>query len=183
QICPKVPGQKFVNPPFKEEIKTLFEVKVEILPQPWRTFETIINKCLSAYKTYYAFATRKEIPKPKYVHRSVKEKTEQAPKASFGKRIKSAAKVTRSGKKKQIAEGLETLSEAEQMKLPSKEAKHNLTALNPAALVHMKELVLHQGFSMYLHMNLMMSKYLERLVMLKKMIIKAHNFHQFNYHL
>nr|GFB03933.1 hypothetical protein [Tanacetum cinerariifolium] len=55
-------------------------------------FRTIINKCLIAYKTYYAFATRKAIPKPKYVRRSVKEKTKQAPKASFGKRIKSAAK-------------------------------------------------------------------------------------------
>ncbi|GJR90879.1 hypothetical protein Tco_0214890 [Tanacetum coccineum] len=43
-----------------------------------------------AYKTYYAFATRKAIPKPK---------------------IKSAAKVTKSGKKKQPAQGLETLSE------------------------------------------------------------------------
>nr|GFD59651.1 hypothetical protein [Tanacetum cinerariifolium] len=64
-----------------------------------------------AYKTYCAFATGKTIPKPKYVRRSAKEKTEQAPKASSSKRIKSAAKVTRSGKNKQIAKGLETLSE------------------------------------------------------------------------
>ncbi|GKE59825.1 hypothetical protein Tco_1510192 [Tanacetum coccineum] len=64
-----------------------------------------------AYKTYYAFATRKAIPKPKYVRRTTKEKTVQAPKASFSKRIKSAAKVTKSGKKKQPAQGLETLSE------------------------------------------------------------------------
>nr|GFA29156.1 hypothetical protein [Tanacetum cinerariifolium] len=105
---------KFVDPSFEEEIlaflsnlrylgniKTLSEVKVEILPQPWRTFGTIINKCLNvksmkqseAYKTYYAFATRKVIPRPKYVRRSVKDKTEQAPKASYGKRIMSAAKM------------------------------------------------------------------------------------------
>ncbi|GJS31257.1 hypothetical protein Tco_0491877 [Tanacetum coccineum] len=64
-----------------------------------------------AYKTYYAFTTRKAIPKPKYVRRTTKEKTVQAPKDSSGKRIKSAAKVTRSGKKKQLAEGLKTLSE------------------------------------------------------------------------
>ncbi|GJU71470.1 hypothetical protein Tco_1262875, partial [Tanacetum coccineum] len=64
QICPKVPGHKFVDPPFEEEIlafmsdlgyhgniKSLFEVKVEILPQPWRTFGTIINKCLSGKVT------------------------------------------------------------------------------------------------------------------------------------
>nr|GEU89041.1 retrovirus-related Pol polyprotein from transposon TNT 1-94 [Tanacetum cinerariifolium] len=84
-----------------------------------------------AYKTYYAFATGKAIPKPKYVRRSTKEKTKQAPKASFGKRIKSAAKVTRSGKKKQIAEGLETLSkialsEAEQMQLAIERSKTQL---------------------------------------------------------
>nr|GEZ11216.1 hypothetical protein [Tanacetum cinerariifolium] len=47
-----------------------------------------------AYKIYYVFATGKAIPKPKYVCRSTKEKTEQEPKASFGKRIKYAAKVT-----------------------------------------------------------------------------------------
>ncbi|GJV70319.1 hypothetical protein Tco_1485828 [Tanacetum coccineum] len=38
-------------------------------------------------------------------------RTVQAPKASSGKRIKSAAKVTKSGKKKQPTQGLETLSE------------------------------------------------------------------------
>ncbi|GJZ22580.1 hypothetical protein Tco_0559619 [Tanacetum coccineum] len=64
QICPKVPGHKFVDPPFEEEIlvfmsdlgypgniKSLSEVKVEILPQPRRTFRTIINKCLSGKVT------------------------------------------------------------------------------------------------------------------------------------
>nr|GEX39754.1 hypothetical protein [Tanacetum cinerariifolium] len=45
------------------------------------------------YKAYYAFATEKAIPKPKYVRRSIKDNTEQAPKASFGKRIKSDAKM------------------------------------------------------------------------------------------
>ncbi|GJR62929.1 hypothetical protein Tco_1505091 [Tanacetum coccineum] len=47
QMCPKLPGQKFVDPPFEEEtltfmrelgysgnIKLLYDVKVEILPQP-----------------------------------------------------------------------------------------------------------------------------------------------------
>ncbi|GKA31830.1 hypothetical protein Tco_0718197 [Tanacetum coccineum] len=63
-ICPKLPGQKFVDPPFEEEIltfirefgypgniKLLFDVKVDTLPQPWRTFGTIINKCLSGKVT------------------------------------------------------------------------------------------------------------------------------------
>ncbi|GJY59725.1 retrovirus-related pol polyprotein from transposon TNT 1-94 [Tanacetum coccineum] len=59
-ICPKLPGLKFVDPPFEEEIltfirelgypgniKLLSDVKVDTSPQPWRTFGTIINKCLS----------------------------------------------------------------------------------------------------------------------------------------
>nr|GEW53916.1 hypothetical protein [Tanacetum cinerariifolium] len=183
QIFPNIPGQKFLHPSFEEEllafirtlsysgnIKSLSDVKVETLPQPWRTFRTIVNKCLSdmvyqienkvskknkdmyyprftkvlvdhfmskdkliprrnkvewymakddlilatmrfipkhetiqkysailpdtltnqamkesdAYKTYYDFATRKVIPKSKYVRRSTREKTDQAPKASPG---------------------------------------------------------------------------------------------------
>ncbi|GJZ89701.1 hypothetical protein Tco_0661483 [Tanacetum coccineum] len=90
-----------------------------------------------AYKTYYAFAIGKSIPKPKYARRSTKEKTEQAPKASFGKRIKSTAKVTRSEKKKQTTEGLKTLSEialseAEQMKLAIERSKTQLHSSQPS---------------------------------------------------
>ncbi|GKA58230.1 hypothetical protein Tco_0757418 [Tanacetum coccineum] len=64
QICPNLPGQKFVDPPFEEEIlafirklgysgdiKSLSDVKVDTLHQPWRTFGTIINKCLSGKVT------------------------------------------------------------------------------------------------------------------------------------
>ncbi|GJX34981.1 hypothetical protein Tco_0246538 [Tanacetum coccineum] len=63
-ICPKLPGQKFIDPPFEEEIltfirelgypgniKLLSNVKVDTLPQPWRTFGTVINKCLSGKVT------------------------------------------------------------------------------------------------------------------------------------
>ncbi|GJT49578.1 hypothetical protein Tco_0975735 [Tanacetum coccineum] len=59
-ICLKPPGLKFEDPPFEEEIitfirelgyssniKLLTDVKVDTLPQPWRTFGTIINKCLN----------------------------------------------------------------------------------------------------------------------------------------
>ncbi|GJY33456.1 hypothetical protein Tco_0417925, partial [Tanacetum coccineum] len=55
---------KFVDPPFEEEIlafireldysgnvKSLSDVKVETLTQPWRIFGTIINKCLSGKAT------------------------------------------------------------------------------------------------------------------------------------
>ncbi|GKB97082.1 hypothetical protein Tco_0983219 [Tanacetum coccineum] len=92
-----------------------------------------------AYKTDYAFATGKAIPKPKYVRQTTKEKTIQAPKASFGKRIKSDSKVTRSGKKKQLAKGLETLSEialseAKQMKLAIERSKTQLHSSQPSGL-------------------------------------------------
>ncbi|GJX82920.1 hypothetical protein Tco_0332401 [Tanacetum coccineum] len=51
QMCPRLPGQQFVDPPFEEDIlnfmrelgypgniKLLSDVKVDTLPQPWRTF-------------------------------------------------------------------------------------------------------------------------------------------------
>ncbi|GJR62928.1 hypothetical protein Tco_1505090, partial [Tanacetum coccineum] len=90
-----------------------------------------------AYKTYYAFATRKAIPKPKYVRRSSKEKPEQAPEASSGKRLKATAKVTKSRKKKQPAKGLKTLSEiaffeAVQMKLAIERSKTQLHNSQPS---------------------------------------------------
>ncbi|GKD26167.1 hypothetical protein Tco_1232381, partial [Tanacetum coccineum] len=60
QICPKLPGQKFKDPPFKEEIlsfirdlghtgeiKVLSDINVNYMHQPWRSFAAIINKCLS----------------------------------------------------------------------------------------------------------------------------------------
>ncbi|GJR37992.1 hypothetical protein Tco_1213676 [Tanacetum coccineum] len=60
KICPKNPGQKFEDPPFEEEIlsfirdlghtgkiKVLSDVNVNHLHQPWRSFDAIINKCLS----------------------------------------------------------------------------------------------------------------------------------------
>ncbi|GJU02335.1 hypothetical protein Tco_1112673 [Tanacetum coccineum] len=75
--------------------------------------DTLTNQAMKesdAYKTYHDFATGKVIPKPKYVRRSTREKTDQAPTASPGKRLKATAKVAKSGKKKLPTEGLETLS-------------------------------------------------------------------------
>ncbi|GJS92077.1 hypothetical protein Tco_0774713 [Tanacetum coccineum] len=93
--------------------------------------DTLTNQAMKesdAYKTYHDFATRKVIPKPKYVRRSTREKTDQAPTASPGKRLKATAKVAKLGKKKLHAQGLETLSEialseAEQMKIVMKRSK------------------------------------------------------------
>ncbi|GJX45239.1 hypothetical protein Tco_0261915, partial [Tanacetum coccineum] len=200
-ICPKLPGQKFVDPPFEEEIltfirelgypgniKLLSDVKVDTLPQPWRTFGTIINKCLigkvtgidtlrlsraqilwglynqekvdyvyllwedlkkqdyltnpamtesKAYKIYHDLATGKVQPKPKYVRRSSRTKTDEAPKPSSGKRVKTTANVAKSGKKKQLAPRLEALSdialtEAEQMKLAIERSKTQLHSSQPS---------------------------------------------------
>ncbi|GJW01270.1 hypothetical protein Tco_1556521 [Tanacetum coccineum] len=58
-ICPRIPGQEFDEPPSEEEalsfirelghsrdIKYITDVIVDHLHQPWRTFASIINKCL-----------------------------------------------------------------------------------------------------------------------------------------
>ncbi|GJZ16272.1 hypothetical protein Tco_0551949 [Tanacetum coccineum] len=59
-ICPKIPGQEFDEPPSEEEalsfirklghsreIKYITDVSVDHLHQPWGIFASIINKCLS----------------------------------------------------------------------------------------------------------------------------------------
>ncbi|GJZ66976.1 hypothetical protein Tco_0630216 [Tanacetum coccineum] len=64
KICPKLPSQKFEDPPFEEEIlsfirdlghtseiNVLSDVNVNHLHQPWRSFAAIINKCLSGKTT------------------------------------------------------------------------------------------------------------------------------------
>nr|GEZ14362.1 hypothetical protein [Tanacetum cinerariifolium] len=60
RICPRVHGQTFDEPPFEEEIlafirflrhsvpiRTLTDVNINILYQPWRSFAAIINNCLT----------------------------------------------------------------------------------------------------------------------------------------
>ncbi|GKB56584.1 hypothetical protein Tco_0912770 [Tanacetum coccineum] len=64
QICPRLRGQKFEDPPFEEEIlsfirdlghtreiKFLKDVNVNHMHQPWRSFAAIINRCLSGKTT------------------------------------------------------------------------------------------------------------------------------------
>ncbi|GJZ78360.1 hypothetical protein Tco_0643032, partial [Tanacetum coccineum] len=64
KICPKLPGQKFKEPPFEEEIlplirdlghtgdiKVLYDVNINHMHQPWRSLAAIINKCLSGKTT------------------------------------------------------------------------------------------------------------------------------------
>nr|GEW33827.1 hypothetical protein [Tanacetum cinerariifolium] len=65
-ICPRLPHQPFVEPPFKEEIlaflhflrhstviKKLTDVNINKLHQPWRAFVAIINKCLTEKSSGY----------------------------------------------------------------------------------------------------------------------------------
>nr|GEZ36828.1 hypothetical protein [Tanacetum cinerariifolium] len=63
-ISPRISGQSFAELPFKEEIleflrflghitqiKTLTDVNVNKLYQPWRSFAVVINKCLTGKKS------------------------------------------------------------------------------------------------------------------------------------
>nr|GEW77905.1 hypothetical protein [Tanacetum cinerariifolium] len=65
-IYPRLPGQSFVEPPFKEEIlaflcflghsgaiRKLNDVNINKLHQPWRSFAAIINKCLTGKSSGY----------------------------------------------------------------------------------------------------------------------------------
>nr|GFC02860.1 hypothetical protein [Tanacetum cinerariifolium]GFC02901.1 hypothetical protein [Tanacetum cinerariifolium]GFC05491.1 hypothetical protein [Tanacetum cinerariifolium] len=65
-ICPRVHGQTFAEPPFEEEIlafirflrhsaaiRTLTDVNINKLYQPWRSFAAIINKCLTGKSSGY----------------------------------------------------------------------------------------------------------------------------------
>ncbi|GKA39425.1 hypothetical protein Tco_0731976 [Tanacetum coccineum] len=151
-ICPKLPGQKFIDPPFKEEIltfirelgyhgniKLLYDVKVDTAQILWGLYHqekvdyvylpwedlvfqiknkefipqhevvqrygvilldyltNLAMKESEAYKIYHDLTSRKVQPKPKYVRRSSRTKTDEAPKPSSGKRVKTTAKVAKNG--------------------------------------------------------------------------------------
>nr|GEW65410.1 hypothetical protein [Tanacetum cinerariifolium] len=128
-IYPRLPGQKFEDPPLEEEIlfftrdlghtreiKVLTDVNVNYMHQPWRSFAAIINRCLSgkttsldnfkAYKEYYAVASRAEPPKAKTKYKKKTDEYVTSPKSktastSKGTILKSKAKVTKPNIKKQ----------------------------------------------------------------------------------
>ncbi|GJY88839.1 retrovirus-related pol polyprotein from transposon TNT 1-94 [Tanacetum coccineum] len=140
KICPKLPGQKFEDPPFEEEILSFIrdlrhtgEIKVydAILPQ-YITNQAMLES--EAYKTYCAYATGEKTPKLKSTKK--KADSESSPKtkptqASKGKRIKTLAKGLIPVKKKQLetkSKGLTMLSEvalteAEYMKIALERSK------------------------------------------------------------
>ncbi|GKG04867.1 hypothetical protein Tco_0315254, partial [Tanacetum coccineum] len=64
QICPRIHHQEFVEPPNHEEIvtfikelsyhrelKSITEMHIDHMSQPWKTFASIINRCLSGKVT------------------------------------------------------------------------------------------------------------------------------------
>ncbi|GKB06420.1 hypothetical protein Tco_0834653 [Tanacetum coccineum] len=68
QICPRLPNKEFDAPPSDEEIVTFIKelghrgniksatkVVVDQMHQPWRTFATIINRCLSGKTSDFTF--------------------------------------------------------------------------------------------------------------------------------
>ncbi|GJZ86340.1 hypothetical protein Tco_0657950 [Tanacetum coccineum] len=94
---PILPTMRFI--PQHEVVQRYGVILLDYLTNP-------IMKESEAYKTYHDLATRKVQPKPKYVHRSSRTKTDEAPKPSSGKRLKAMAKVAKSREKKQPAHGL-----------------------------------------------------------------------------
>ncbi|GKA86870.1 hypothetical protein Tco_0808581 [Tanacetum coccineum] len=127
QICPNLPGQKFEDPPFEEEILAFIRDSRTWLPLEISKSTPLIGvqELTMRDRCYQGMV----IPKPKYVrHRSTREKTNQAPTASPGKRLKATTKVAKLGKKKLPTQGLETLSEialfeAQQIKIVTKRSK------------------------------------------------------------
>ncbi|GKA23620.1 hypothetical protein Tco_0709653 [Tanacetum coccineum] len=78
-----------------------------------------------SYKEYHAIASGAEPPKTKASVKKKQARSDKAPKAPKGKRLKATAKVTKPSKKKIPTKGLETLSEValteeEQMRIVTK---------------------------------------------------------------
>nr|GEX62738.1 retrovirus-related Pol polyprotein from transposon TNT 1-94 [Tanacetum cinerariifolium] len=153
-ICPRLPVQRYEDPPLEEEIlsiirdlghtreiKVLTNVNVNYMHQPWRSFDAIINKCLSdskAYKEYYTVTSGAKPPKAKTKYKKKADESFTSPKsktasASKSTRLKSKAKVNKTALKKQPTKknkvkGLAVLSkfallEAKQVKLVTKRSK------------------------------------------------------------
>nr|GEX96560.1 transposase, Ptta/En/Spm, transposase, Tnp1/En/Spm-like protein [Tanacetum cinerariifolium] len=140
-ICPRLPHQPFVEPPFEEEIlaflcflrhnaviRKLTGVNINKLHQPWRSFATITNKCLTgkssgydslrlsqaqilnsnAYKEYYTVATGATPPKPKasvWKTRSSSDTTITPPTATAGLRLTTSEKGKQAAKASKAKSG------------------------------------------------------------------------------
>ncbi|GJV07539.1 retrovirus-related pol polyprotein from transposon TNT 1-94 [Tanacetum coccineum] len=129
---------------FMFQIENKDSKKTNKMHEVTQVYGTILPKELTnqtmleskAYQKYYAFASGKKAPKPKYIRKKVDSDTSPKKKpvqATKGITLKTLAKVAKSDKKKQPAKvpkakGLNvlsevTLTEAEQMKLATKRSK------------------------------------------------------------
>nr|GEX29393.1 hypothetical protein [Tanacetum cinerariifolium] len=162
-ICLSVHGQSFIEPPFKEEIlafirflghsaaiRTLTDVNINKLYQPWRSFAAIINKCLTgkssgydslrlsqaqimnsnAYKEYYAIATGAAPPKPKASARRTRSSSDTSitpPTAAASLRLTASAKGKQTAKAKSLSALFEVaMTEAQQLKLVTKRSMQQM---------------------------------------------------------
>nr|GEU28596.1 hypothetical protein [Tanacetum cinerariifolium] len=159
-ICPRVHGQAFDELLFEEEIlafihflghsaaiRTLTDVNINKLYQPWRSFDDIINKCLTgkssgnskAYKEYYAIATGEAAPKPKASVRRTKSSSDTSitpPTTAASLRLIAFAKGKQPAKASK-AKSLSALSEvamteAQQLKLVTKRSRQQMHISQPS---------------------------------------------------
>nr|GFB45688.1 hypothetical protein [Tanacetum cinerariifolium] len=123
-ICPRLPEEildfiQFLG--HSATIRTLTDVNINKLYQPWRSFE------LNAYKEYYAVATRATPPKPKasvWKTRSSSDTIATPLTADVGLRLSTSAKGKQpatTSKAKSPSTPLEVaITEAQQLKLATK---------------------------------------------------------------
>ncbi|GJX80094.1 hypothetical protein Tco_0328243 [Tanacetum coccineum] len=149
-ICPRIPGQEFDEPPTEEEdlsficehghsgeIKYITDVIVDHLYQPWRTFASIINKCLCGKLTgTMRFISRHEDAQ---IYGAIlpEEMTNQAMLDSVAYNtyyvITSRAKPPKSKKPKMKSESTISSKETPSKKKPTKTKKDVPSKKNPAS--------------------------------------------------
>ncbi|GJT39160.1 hypothetical protein Tco_0939025 [Tanacetum coccineum] len=142
QICPKVSNEKFEEPPLGHsgEIRKITDVNVNKLHQPWRSFAAIINKCLSGKTSYDSLRlSQAQILWGMYNNKKVdyayllwedfiyqiENKNNEEGQSDKPPTVPKEKKGTETGKGKQKAKELETISEvvlteAEQLKIITK---------------------------------------------------------------
>nr|GFC43064.1 hypothetical protein [Tanacetum cinerariifolium] len=162
-ISPRIPNQPFADLPTKEEIldflrflghshdiRYLTDVNVNKLYQPWRSFASVINKCLTgkssgvdsfklnskAYKEYHACVMGEAAPKPKASARKKKGDSASSttpPTPPPTTTVESAPRLSATAKGKQTARATTPneptdvqRTEAEQLKLVLKRSRHEM---------------------------------------------------------
>ncbi|GKD16156.1 hypothetical protein Tco_1205314 [Tanacetum coccineum] len=139
QICPRLLTQEFDALLLDEEIvsfikelghkgdiKSITEVVVDHMYQPWRTFVAIINKCLSGkitvdgdsttYKTYLAYATGTTLPKMKRKFKKPASPSKKRTLVTVEEEEPEPAKKKKAPIKAKKSKGIEVLSDVALLK-------------------------------------------------------------------